>query len=366
MNIPLQEASKDKRVKGVENGKLQIESEKINCKSHNVYCIFSMALRRVKYYYNTHTLRYEKIETKLRVRLLQVFGFIASSIVTGLIIVAIIFQYVDSPKEKLLRQQNFDLKENYSVLQERVKQLKLQMDELENRDNNVYRSVFEASPIPDSARIKDMEAKKEVALVEAMGETELVKAMAKQLNNLSLRVAYEKKSYDDIDNMVKNKEKLLLAIPAIQPVSNKDLNRIASGFGSRIDPVYKVRKFHAGLDFTASIGTPIYATADGTVSAAGFSPDGYGTKVVINHGYGYQTLYGHMYRNKAHVGQFVKRGEVIGYVGSSGKSTGPHCHYEVHKNGIPVDPIYYFYNDLTPAQFDRILKLAATANQSLD
>ncbi|MBS1671141.1 MAG: M23 family metallopeptidase, partial [Bacteroidetes bacterium] len=258
-----------------------------------------MALRRVKYYYNTHTLRYEKIETKLRVRLLQVFGFIASSIVTGLIIVAIIFQYVDSPKEKLLRQQNFDLKENYSVLQERVKQLKLQMDELENRDNNVYRSVFEASPIPDSARIKDMEAKKEVALVEAMGETELVKAMAKQLNNLSLRVAYEKKSYDDIDNMVKNKEKLLLAIPAIQPVSNKDLNRIASGFGSRIDPVYKVRKFHAGLDFTASIGTPIYATADGTVSAAGFSPDGYGTKVVINHGYGYQTLYGHMYRNKA-------------------------------------------------------------------
>jgi len=166
--------------------------------------------------------------------------------------------------------------------------------------------------------------------------------------------------------MVKNKEKLLLAIPAIQPVSNKDLNRIASGFGSRIDPVYKVRKFHAGLDFTASIGTPIYATADGTVSAAGFSPDGYGTKVVINHGYGYQTLYGHMYRNKARAGQFVKRGEVIGYVGSSGKSTGPHCHYEVHKNGIPVDPIYYFYNDLTPAQFDRILKLAATANQSLD
>jgi murein DD-endopeptidase MepM/ murein hydrolase activator NlpD len=325
-----------------------------------------MALKKIKYYYNTHTLRYEKIETKLRVRLLQVFGFIASSIVTGLIIVLIIFHYLGSPNEKLLRQQNNDLKENYTVLQERIKQLELQMDELENRDNNVYRSVFEANPIPDSARVKDKEVKKEVKQVEVMTEVDLIKSMSGQLNDLSYRLAFEKKSYDEIDNMVKNKEKLLLSIPAIQPVSNKDLNRIASGFGNRIDPVYKVRKFHAGLDFTASVGTPIYATADGTVTASGFSTDGFGNKVVINHGYGYQTLYGHMYKTKAKEGQTIKRGEVIGYVGSTGKSTGPHCHYEVHKNGIPVDPIYYFYNDLSPAQFDRILKLAATANQSLD
>ncbi|MBN8837446.1 MAG: M23 family metallopeptidase [Sphingobacteriia bacterium] len=325
-----------------------------------------MNQKRIKYYYNTHTLRYEKVETPLRIRLLQVFGFVAASIVTGVIIVLIAFKYVDSPKEKILRQQNDDLRGNYALLEDRLKQLELQMGELENRDNTVYRSIFESEPIPDSARVKDMEKKKEVQLVQTKGESELVNEIRDQLNDLSLRTAYQSVSYKEIEGMVKNKEKLLLAIPAIQPVSNKDLNRIASGFGNRIDPVYKVRKFHAGLDFTAPIGTPIYATADGTVKEAGFNTGGYGNEVVINHGYGYQTLYGHMYRVKAKQGQTVKRGEVIGYVGNTGKSTGPHCHYEVHRNGVPVDPIYYFYNDLTPAQFDRILKLAAAGNQSLD
>jgi murein DD-endopeptidase MepM/ murein hydrolase activator NlpD len=323
-------------------------------------------MKKIKYYYNTHTLRFEKLETSLRTRLLQFFGFMAASIVTGIIIVLIAFRYIDSPKEKLLRQENEDMKENYAVLQERSKQLELQMAELENRDNNVYRSIFEAQPVPDSARVKDIEVKKEVNLVQSIGEMDLVKGLTGQLNDLSLRLAYQAKSFTAIGDMVKNKEKLLLAIPAIQPVSNKDLTRIASGFGYRIDPVYKVQKFHAGLDFTAPMGTPIYATADGVVKDASFNAGGYGNHVVINHGYGYQTLYGHMYRIKSHVGQTVKRGEVIGYVGSTGKSTGPHCHYEVHKNGVPVDPIYYFYNDLTPAQFDRILKLAATGNQSLD
>jgi hypothetical protein len=323
-------------------------------------------MKKIKYYYNTHTLRYEKLDVPLRVQLLRVFGFIAASIVTGFIIVAIAFRYIDSPKEKLLRQQNDDFRDNYAVLQERVKQLELQMDELENRDNNVYRSIFEAQPIPDSARVKDIETKKEVKLVQSMGETELVKSTTDQLNNLSLRLAYQTKSYTDIEDMVKNKEKLLAAIPAIQPVSNKNLTRIASGFGNRIDPVYKIPRFHAGLDFTAPIGTPIYATADGVVKTATFAASGFGNHVVIDHGYGYESLYGHMVRIKARVGQTVKRGEVIGYVGSTGKSTGPHCHYEVHRGGTPVDPIYYFYNDLTPAQYDRLLKLAASSNQSFD
>lgn len=323
-------------------------------------------MKKIKYYYNTHTLRYDKLEVPLRIKLLRVLGFIAASVVTAFIIVAIAFRFVDSPKEKLLRQQNDDLKDNYAVLTERVKQLELQMDELENRDNNVYRSIFEAKPVPDSARITDIETKKEVKLVESMGETDLVTSMAFQLNNLSLRLVYMAKSFIEIEEMVKNKEKLLEAIPAIQPLSNKDLTRIASGFGNRIDPVYKIPKFHAGLDFTAPIGTPIYATADGTIKTANFNAGGYGNHVVINHGYGYETLYGHMIRIKARVGQNVKRGEVIGYVGSTGKSTGPHCHYEVHRNGSPLDPVYFFYNDLTPAQYDRLLKLAASNNQSLD
>lgn len=323
-------------------------------------------MKKIKYYYNTHTLRYEKLETPLRVKLLRTFGFITASIVTGLIIVLIAFKFIERPEEKLLKRQNQDLKDNYTVLNERVKQLEQQMDELENRDNNVYRSIFESSPIPDSIRTKEMENEKEVQLVQSMSESELVKSMQGQLNNLSLRTAYQQKSYDDIDKMVKNKEKLLAAIPAIQPVSNKDLTRIASGFGGRIDPVYKIPKFHAGLDFTAPQGTPIYATADGTIKQSGNTGNGYGNHVIINHGYGYETLYGHMVRTKAREGQSVKRGEVIGYVGSTGKSTGPHCHYEVHRNGRPVDPVYYFYNDLTPDQFDRILKLAASSNQSLD
>ena len=175
-----------------------------------------------------------------------------------------------------------------------------------------------------------------------MNDDQLGKDIAAQLNNINARVAYQFTSYDAIEKLIKNQDVKLASIPAIQPVSNKDLDRIASGFGMRIDPVYGTPKLHKGLDFTASQGTPIYATGDGTVSEAGFNEGGYGNHVVINHGYGYETLYGHMVRIKAHAGQKVKRGEVIGWVGSTGKSTGPHCHYEVHINGNPVDPVYFF------------------------
>lgn len=323
-------------------------------------------MKKIKYYYNTQTLRYEKLETPLRVRLLQLFGFIAASVVTGMVIFAIAFRYIDSPKEKILRQQNDDLRQNYSILSERMRQLELQMDELVNRDNGVYRSIFEADPIPDSARIREMEKRKEIQLIQTMGVNDLVRDMTQQLNNLSLLMAYQDKSFDAITKMVKNKEQLLASIPAIQPISNKNLTRVASGFGYRIDPIYKDRRAHMGMDFTAPQGTPIYATADGVVKDAGFNTGGFGNRVVINHGNSYETLYAHMYRIKARVGQKVKRGEVIGYVGNTGKSSGPHCHYEVHRYGTPVNPIYYFYNDLTPAQFDRLLKLAAASNQSMD
>jgi murein DD-endopeptidase MepM/ murein hydrolase activator NlpD len=322
-------------------------------------------MKKVKYYYNTHTLKFEKHEVPLRVRLIQTFGFIAASLVTGIIIVLIVFRYIENPDTKFLRNQNEDLRDNYSILSERTKQLELKMQELEARDNNVYRSIFEALPIHDSARVKDLEVKKEVRLINSLGETELANSMTNQLNNLSLRLAFQSKSYMDIENMVKNKEKLLLAIPAIQPVSNKDLTKIASGFGMRVHPILKIYRPHNGLDFTAPSGSPIYATADGKVDKAEFN-GGFGNHIVIKHGYGFETLYGHMVKMKARAGESVKRGDVIGYVGSTGLSSGPHCHYEVHRNSVPIDPIYYFYRDITPAQFDRILKLAAAANQSLD
>jgi murein DD-endopeptidase MepM/ murein hydrolase activator NlpD len=323
-------------------------------------------MKKVKYYYNTHTLRYEKLEIPLRVRLLRLFGFIAGSLVFASIIVAIAFHYIESPKEILLRQENDGLRNDYSILQKRTDDLQKQMQELENRDNKVYRAIFESTPIPDSARLKEMEKSKEIELVQGMSESELVKSLTGQLNTLSLQVAYQNKSYNEIDDMIKDKQKLLAAIPAIQPVSNKDLRHIASGFGYRVDPVYKITKFHAGLDFAATQGTPIYATADGVVKEASYDAGGYGNHVVLNHGYSYETLYGHMVRIKVHVGQQIKRGEVIGWVGSTGKSTGPHCHYEVHKGGQPVDPVYFFYNDLTPEQYDQVLKLSKAANQSFD
>ncbi len=323
-------------------------------------------MKKIKYYYNTNTLRYEKLETPLRVTLLRVLGFLSAAIVTALILVSIAYKYFPSANEKRLMQRNEALKDNYYTLNEKVQKLQEQMSELEKRDNNVYRAIFEATPIPDSARAKDLEQQQEIQLVQSMDQENLYTSIASTLNKLTARMGHQTKSYAEIDNFVKNKAQLLACTPAIQPVSNTDLRRLASGFGYRIDPVYKTTKFHAGLDFAAPQGTPIYATANGTVEVAGNTGNGYGNHVVISHGYGYGTLYGHMFKVKVRAGQKVKRGEIIGYVGSTGKSTGPHCHYEVHRNGDPVDPVYYFYNDITPEQYDRLLKLAASSNQSFD
>ena len=323
-------------------------------------------MKKIKYYYNTHTLRYEKLETPLRVKLIRIFGFIAAALVTAMIITFFAFRFIGSPNEKLLRSENERMKDRYKELSKEVKDIQLQMAELEKRDNDVYRSIFEANPIPDSARAKELEKELQIAKVEGMEESDLVNSIISTLNNLSSRVRAQQTSFKEVTDLVKNKEKLLAATPAIQPLSNKDLKRIASGFGYRIDPVYKTAKLHPGLDFTAPAGTPIYATADGIIEFAGNRGDGYGNVVIINHGFGYKTLYGHMYRIKIRSSQRVIRGEVIGWVGSTGKSTGPHCHYEVIKNGNKIDPIYFFYNDLTPEQFDRLLKVAAASNQSFD
>jgi murein DD-endopeptidase MepM/ murein hydrolase activator NlpD len=323
-------------------------------------------LKKVKYFYNTHTLRYEKLTVPLGVKLLRLFGFIASSLVSATIIVWVGFKYIGSPNERILRLQLQDYENNYSLLTQRITHLQQKLSELEKRDNKVYRAIFEADPIPDSARAKQIEKSEEILRVQTMSNSELINSIVAQLNTIWARTLTQDRSYNEIDHMVLDKEKLLASIPAIQPVSNKDLTRIASGFGARIDPVYKISKFHAGVDFAAPVGTPIYATANGRVTLAERQEGAYGNHVVINHGYGYETLYGHMVRIKVHAGQSVKRGEVIGWVGSTGKSTGPHCHYEIHKNGNTVDPVYFFFNDLNPEQFDRLVKLAAASNQSFD
>ncbi len=316
-------------------------------------------MKKIKYYYNTHTLRYEKLITPLRVKLLRFFGFMSALVVSSAIVIYLYNQFVPRPTDIESKRKYELMKVNYQSLLTKTSSLQDQMASLEKRDNEVYRSIFEANPLPDSARVKQIEKKKELQKVSVMNDDELGEEIAEQLNYLDARITYQFASYSDIEKLINNQEAKLSSIPAIQPVSNKQLNRIASGYGMRIDPVYGTPKMHKGLDFTAPQGTPIYATGDGVVSLAGYSESGYGNHVEINHGYGYETLYGHMVRIKVRRGQKVKRGEVIGWVGSTGKSTGPHCHYEVMVNGNNVDPVYFFYNDLNAEQYDQLLKLAS-------
>ncbi len=323
-------------------------------------------MKKIKYFYNTHTLRYEKLVTPLRVKLLRVFGFVASVLVAGFLFTQLAYHYFPSANEKKLRRENELLSEDFTSIQKEINRINDQLHEIEKRDNDVYRSIFEANPLPDSIRAKTIEKQKEEQILAGLTDNEINRSIQNKITELKSRVLAQTQSFNAIEEMVRKKEDLLAATPAIQPVSNKELSRLASGFGYRIDPVYKTVKMHAGLDFAAPQGTPIYATADGTVRLSGNVGNGYGNHVIVNHGFSYETLYGHMVRTKVRAGQRVKRGEVLGWVGNTGKSTGPHLHYEVHKNGRPVDPIYFFYNDLTPEQFDRMLKMAVTGNQSFD
>lgn len=318
-------------------------------------------MKKIKYFYNTNTLRYEKLVTPLRVKLLRVFGFFSALLVSSAIVIWFYTKFIPRPTDNQLQIKLELLKDDYKLLDEKAKTLQQQMAGLEKRDNDVYRSIFEANPLPDSARAKLIEKKNELDKINLMSDDLLGKEIATSLNNLTARITYQADSYKEIEKLINNQENKLASIPAIQPVSNKDLSRIASGFGYRIHPIYGIPKMHNGLDFTATQGTPIYATGDGKVTTANMS-SGTGNHVIINHGYGYETVYMHMVRIKARPGQAVKRGEIIGWVGSTGASTGPHCHYEVHINGRPVDPVYFFFNDLNAEQYDRLLKLAATGS----
>jgi murein DD-endopeptidase MepM/ murein hydrolase activator NlpD len=319
-------------------------------------------MKKIKYFYNTHTLRYEKLITPIRVKLLRIFGFFSGLLVASTLVIYLYLNFFPKPKEIEANRKYEILKENYQQMNDKVKLLQQQMADLEKRDNEVYRSIFEANPIPDSARAKLIEQQKEMDKLKEMDDNELGKDLAKQLNNINARIAFQFNSYNSISALIKGQDAKLACIPAIQPVSNKQLSRVASGYGMRIDPVYGTPKMHKGLDFTAPQGTPIYATGNGIIKFAGSSTGGFGNHVIINHGYGYETVYGHMVKIKVTTGQKINRGEVIGWVGSTGKSTGPHCHYEVHINGDVVDPVYFFNNDLNAEQYDRLLKIASSGS----
>jgi murein DD-endopeptidase MepM/ murein hydrolase activator NlpD len=322
-----------------------------------------MANRKIKYFYNTHTLSYEKVRTSWAALLLRVFGFLSAAAVFATVIMYFAYRYLDSPKEKLLKRELQKTNHQYQVLNHQLAAMQTVLKDIEDRDDNTYRVIFEANPPERNIGYGGANLYNSL---EGYDNSELMINASKKLDVLSRELYIQSKSFDQLNRLIQSKAEILSSTPAIQPISNKQLTRIASGFGYRIDPVYKIMKFHSGLDFTASTGTPIYATGDGVVSEAVFDNSGYGMHVVINHGYGYQTLYGHMSRMKALVGQKVKRGDVIGYVGSTGKSTGPHCHYEVIKNGEKIDPVNFFFSDITPAEYEKMLSQSGKNNQSFD
>jgi len=323
-------------------------------------------MAKVKYYYDTKTLSYKRIELSGLNKLKRLFFFLIGSAFTGLIMVIIFFQFFDSPKEKRLNREIDVLTSQYEIVDDKLNQVELVLDDIQNRDDNIYRVIFEAEPIPKSIRKAGYGGINRYQNLKGYSNSELIISTSDKVDQISKQLYIQSKSYDEIIELAKNKADMLAALPAIQPVSNKNLSRMASGYGYRIHPIYKTRKLHTGMDFSAKSGTPIYATGDGKISKVRKSRKGYGNHVIIDHGYGYKTLYAHMIKYIVRKGQKVKRGEVIGYVGSTGTSVAPHLHYEVHKDGRKINPVNFYYNDLNPEEYEKMLEISSQNNQSFD
>lgn len=323
-------------------------------------------MRKHKYFFNPQTLSYERAHLTFWQKVIRIIGFISVSIVSAFLIVFIAYSYLDSPKEKQLKREISQMQLQYDILNEKLGQMNQVMGDLQYRDDNIYRVIFEAEPISANIREVGVGGSKQFEKLENYENSDLMIITSEKLEKLRKKLYIQSKSYDDIYKMVKNKQEMLSSIPAIQPISNKDLTRVASGFGERIDPIYKTPKIHTGIDFTAPTHTEIYVTGNGVVEKIGYSERGYGNDILINHGYGYKTLYGHLSKIKVSIGQKVNRGDVIGYVGNTGKSVGPHLHYEVIKNGTKINPINFFYNDLTPEEYEKVVQMASKNSQSFD
>lgn len=323
-------------------------------------------MSKIRYKYNTKTLSYEKAVTPLRTRIFRAISFLGTASVIGVISVIIAFRYFDSPKEKQLRRELEKMQIQYDLLNKRMNNLAVVLDDLEQRDDNVYRAIFEAEPIPDDIRKSGFGGADRYADLEGFTYSQLMISTTQKMDQLAKQMYIQSKSYDEVVKLAENKEKLLSSIPSIMPISVKDLKGTPSGFGYRTHPIYKIVKMHTGMDFNAAIGTPIYATGDGVVERADAEASGYGNHVVINHGFGYETLYGHMSKIMVAPGQQVKRGEVIGLVGNTGTSSGPHVHYEVIRNGNKINPISYYFLDLSPVEYQQIIQQSSQSNQSFD
>ncbi len=323
-------------------------------------------MAKVKYYYDPKTLSYRKIEKKKRQRFGNTLLYLGTAALFGLIFYLVADNLIDSPKEKRLKREADNLALKLKIFNQRLSQNEAVLSDIQKRDDNIYRTIFEAEPIPDGIRKAGFGGANRYEKLEGFENSALIKETAKRLDKLTKQIYVQTRSFDEIVSLAENKSKLLEAIPAIQPVANEDLRRLASGYGMRLDPFTKIPKMHFGMDFTADVGTPVYATGNGKIVRTDNKSSGYGNHIRIDHGFGYTTIYAHLSEYNVRLGQNVKRGEIIGYVGNSGRSSGPHLHYEVHLDEDKLNPVNFYYGELSPAEFERIISQASQANQSFD
>lgn len=326
-------------------------------------------MSKVKYYYDSETLSYRKLERRKRDTARNIFIFLLGSALFGFLFFNLASQFYDSPKERKLQRENEFLEMQLERVEGDVEQLTEVIAYLEEKDNSIYRIYFDAAPIPKEQRESGFGGVNRYKELDGYTTTEKVMELRASIDKLKKRVAIQSQSLDEIEELAKDKEKLLASIPAIQPVRNEDLTRMASGYGYRSDPFNKTRKFHYGMDFTAPRGTPVYATGDGVVVRADNRSSGFGNHIRIDHGFGYVSLYAHLRRYQPYnvrKGQRVKRGDIIGYVGSTGRSQAPHLHYEVRKDGKRINPINFYYGNLSPEEFNLLLRASQQENISLD
>jgi murein DD-endopeptidase MepM/ murein hydrolase activator NlpD len=323
-------------------------------------------MSELKYRFNPDTLNFERIRLTAGQRTKRLLLMLTPGLLVGLVGIILVYQFVDSPKEAAFRRENQQLLVQYELLNKKLSELEHVLGDVRRRDDNIYRVIFEADPLPETMRQAGSGGVNRYKDLEQLASSAMVIDTRKRLDRITRQLVVQSRSLDEVASLALRKQEMLASIPSIQPIPNKDLTMTAGGFGWRIHPIHKISKFHAGMDFTAKPGTPIYATGDGKVTAAEYASNGYGNHVVIDHGFDYETLYAHLSKFEVKKGQKVKRGDVIGLVGNSGLSSGPHLHYEVRKGKEPVDPVNFFFNDLTPAEYALMIEISRNAGQSLD
>ena len=325
-------------------------------------------MTKVKYYYDPDTLSYRKIEPKKSKKIRNILLFTAGSILSGFLGLLLLLNVniLNTPKELSLQREVKNYELQFEILDRKMQQMDEVLANIEERDNNIYRIYFEANPIPEEQRRAGFGGVNRYKSLEGFNNSDMIIETTRRMEIIQKQMVIQSRSLDEITKLAAEKEKLLASIPAIQPVNNAELTRMASGYGWRSDPFTKARKMHWGMDFTAPRGTPIYATGDGKVTRADNRASGYGKHIRIEHGYGYMTIYAHLSRYNVKRGQQVRRGDLIGFVGSTGRSEAPHLHYEVWKDGDRINPINFYYGSLSAEEFENMLKYANQENQSLD